>query len=52
MPAKRVTPTTFEDYIAAFSPNIRAVLKKIRITISHAAPEAQETSATRFPPFG
>lgn len=48
---KAKTPTTIDEYIAGFSPEIQAVLQKIRATIHQAAPDAQEKIAYQMPTF-
>ena len=40
-----------DDYIAAFSPNVRAILQKIRLTIQKAAPRAVEAISYGMPTF-
>jgi uncharacterized protein YdhG (YjbR/CyaY superfamily) len=45
------TPTTIAEYIAAYPPEVRAILQKIRTTISNAAPDAEETISYRIPAF-
>lgn len=45
------TPTTIDEYIAGFPPDVQAILRKIRETIRKAAPEAQETIKYRMPTF-
>jgi uncharacterized protein YdhG (YjbR/CyaY superfamily) len=44
-------PRTVDDYIAAFAPDIQAVLQKIRQTVKAAAPDAEETISYRMPAF-
>jgi uncharacterized protein YdhG (YjbR/CyaY superfamily) len=51
MASNRTIPKNIDEYIAAFSPEVQAILKKIRSTISHAAPDAQETISYRIPAF-
>src|SRR5687767_14129555 len=51
MKTKRVAPLTIDDYIAACTPSVRAVLQKIRTTIQKAAPGATETISYRIPAF-
>ncbi len=51
MPAARATPKNIDDYIAAFSPEVQAILEKIRLTIRGAAPGAQETISYGIPAF-
>ena len=51
---KRVMPThpqNIDDYIALFSPEVQAILKKIRSTIRQTEPEAQELISYRIPAF-
>ena len=51
MPTGRGTPKNIDEYIAPFSPEVRAILKKIRLTIKNAAPGAQETFSYKIPAF-
>ena len=43
--------TTVEAYIAAFPPDVRAILRKIRTTIRKAVPGAQERISYGMPSF-
>ena len=43
MPIGRATPNSIDEYIALFSPDVQAILERIRLTIRNAAPDAQET---------
>jgi uncharacterized protein YdhG (YjbR/CyaY superfamily) len=45
------TPTTIDEYIATFPPDIQAILQKIRATIAKAIPKAQEKISYRIPAF-
>src|SRR3954451_5483420 len=45
------SPSTIDDYIAAFSPEVQAILQKVRATVSNAAPDAEETISYRIPAF-
>jgi len=45
------SPSTIDEYIAAFSPEVQAILQEIRVTISNAAPDAEETISYRIPAF-
>ena len=45
------TPTTIDEYIAAFPPDVRTILDKIRATIRKAAPEAEEKISYQIPAF-
>jgi uncharacterized protein YdhG (YjbR/CyaY superfamily) len=40
-----------DRYIATFSPEVQAILKKIRKTVGEAVPEAEETISYRMPAF-
>jgi len=48
---KRAKPKSIDEYIAWFSPEVRAILEKIRSTIGNAAPGAQETISYSIPAF-
>jgi uncharacterized protein YdhG (YjbR/CyaY superfamily) len=47
----RATPKDIDEYIAGFSPEVRAILQKIRETISKAATGAMETISYKIPAF-
>jgi uncharacterized protein YdhG (YjbR/CyaY superfamily) len=49
--AKSQTPKDIDDYISQFPADLRAVLEKVRETIRHAAPEAEETISYMMPAF-
>ncbi|MGA7791415.1 MAG: DUF1801 domain-containing protein [Candidatus Acidiferrales bacterium] len=51
MPTGRATPKNIEEYIASFPPEVRAILKKIRLTIKNAAPGAEEIISYKIPAF-
>jgi uncharacterized protein YdhG (YjbR/CyaY superfamily) len=51
MPTGRATPKNIDEYIASYSPEVQAVLEKIRLTIRKAAPDAQETISYKIPAF-
>ena len=51
MNAERESPATIDDYIAAFPPEIRSILEKVRATIRKAAPDAAETISYQIPTF-
>ena len=40
-----------DDYIAAFSPRVRAILKKVKATVRKAAPRAEERISYGIPAF-
>jgi uncharacterized protein YdhG (YjbR/CyaY superfamily) len=44
-------PKNIDEYISWFSPEVQAVLEKIRSTIRNAAPDAQETISYNIPTF-
>ncbi len=44
-------PKTIDEYIAAFPPEVQAILRKIRQVVRSAAPEAEETISYRMPAF-
>jgi uncharacterized protein YdhG (YjbR/CyaY superfamily) len=47
----RSSPATIDEYIATFSPQVQSILKKIRLTIREAAPEAEEKISYKMPAF-
>ncbi|MFZ2490951.1 MAG: DUF1801 domain-containing protein [Thermoanaerobaculia bacterium] len=49
--AETRAPETVDEYIAAFPPEVQAILEKIRRTVKTAAPEAQERISYRIPTF-
>jgi uncharacterized protein YdhG (YjbR/CyaY superfamily) len=49
--ARLSTPKNIDEYIASFSPEVQAILEKIRVTIRDAAPDAQETISYNMPAF-
>ena len=51
MKADHTTPTTIDEYIAAFSPEVRSILERIRVTIKKAAPDAEEKISYQIPTF-
>jgi uncharacterized protein YdhG (YjbR/CyaY superfamily) len=51
MKVARTAPTTIDEYIAAFPPEVQSILQKIRLTISKAAPDAEEKISYRIPAF-
>ena len=46
-----MAPKNIDDYIAAFSPRVRAILKKVRATVGKAAPGAEERISYGIPAF-
>lgn len=51
MNADQPTPTTIDEYIAGFSPEIQAILQEIRAVIRAAAPAAEEAISYQMPTF-
>ena len=51
MAADRTVPKSIDEYIAAFSPELQAILQRVRLTISEAAPDARETISYQIPAF-
>ena len=51
MSAGRTNPRNIDEYIASFSPDVQAILERIRLTIRTAAPGAQETISYKIPAF-
>jgi uncharacterized protein YdhG (YjbR/CyaY superfamily) len=45
------TPSTVDEYIAAASPEQRAVLKQLRSAVRAAAPDAEEVIAYKMPSY-
>jgi uncharacterized protein YdhG (YjbR/CyaY superfamily) len=44
-------PKDIDEYIAAFSPEVRSILEGIRLAIKQAAPQAVETISYKIPSF-
>jgi uncharacterized protein YdhG (YjbR/CyaY superfamily) len=51
MATDRGAPKDVDEYIEAFSPGVREILERIRLTVRNAAPDAQETISYRIPTF-
>jgi uncharacterized protein YdhG (YjbR/CyaY superfamily) len=49
--ANAVKPQSIDEYIACFSPEVQAILKRIRVTIRNAAPDARETISYSMPAY-
>ncbi len=45
------SPKTIDEYVAGFPPEVQSILQKIRTTVAHAAPDAEETISYRMPAF-
>jgi uncharacterized protein YdhG (YjbR/CyaY superfamily) len=48
---EQATPGTIDEYIAAYPPEVQAILQQVRATIREAAPDAQEAMKYRLPTF-
>ncbi len=48
---KQAPPTTIDEYIAQFDPELQIKLQEMRHTILNAAPEAKETISYQMPAF-
>ena len=44
-------PSTVDEYIEAFPPDVRAILEKLRAAIRRAAPDAKESISYRMPAY-
>jgi len=51
MATNRVVPQTIDEYISAFSPEVRAILQEVRQVVRSAAPGAQEAISYNIPAF-
>jgi uncharacterized protein YdhG (YjbR/CyaY superfamily) len=51
MKSSRKAPTTVDDYIEPFPPDVRAILRRVRATIRKAAPHAEERISYRMPAY-
>ena len=51
MKAKQRQPTTIDEYIAEFPPDVQALLEKVRATIRKAAPDAEEAIKYQIPTY-
>jgi uncharacterized protein YdhG (YjbR/CyaY superfamily) len=51
MKSKQKEPQNIDEYIAGFSKDVQAILKKIRTTIQKAAPTAGEAIKYQIPTF-
>lgn len=45
------SPKTIDEYVAGFPPVVQSILQKIRTTVAHAAPDAEEVISYRMPAF-
>jgi uncharacterized protein YdhG (YjbR/CyaY superfamily) len=51
MATARSAPKNIDEYIAAFSPEVREILERMRLTIRDAAPDSQEAISYQIPTF-
>lgn len=51
MRTRRTAPENIDEYIAGFSEDVQKLLKKIRMTIRKAAPDAEESISYWIPTF-
>jgi uncharacterized protein YdhG (YjbR/CyaY superfamily) len=51
MRTDQTAPSTIDEYIAGFPPEVQEILEKIRLTIRKAAPNAEETIKYQMPTF-
>ncbi len=51
MKANQKLPTTIDEYIADFPPDVRPLLEKVRAAIRKAAPDATEAISYQMPTF-
>jgi uncharacterized protein YdhG (YjbR/CyaY superfamily) len=51
MSTERNAPESIDEYIAAFSPDVQAILQQVRQVVRSAAPDAEETISYRIPAF-
>ncbi len=51
MEKKNDRPSTIDEYIAQYSPEVQAIMNRIRATIKETAPEAQERISYAMPGF-
>jgi uncharacterized protein YdhG (YjbR/CyaY superfamily) len=51
MKSEQSAPTTIDEYIAIFPPDVQELLQQVRKTIKEAAPGAEETIKYQMPTF-
>ena len=51
MKSNQTAPTTIDEYIVLFPPDVRTILEHLRATIHQAAPEAKEKISYGIPTF-
>ena len=44
-------PKTIDEYISAFSPEVQAILQRVRQVVRRAAPDAEEAISYKIPAF-
>lgn len=51
MDKEKPVPTTIDEYIAGYPPDVQKILQQVRAVIRQAAPDAKETINYRMPTF-
>lgn len=51
MTTNQTAPTTIDEYIAGFPPDVQEMLEQVRLAIRTTAPEAEETISYKMPTF-
>lgn len=51
MTTNQTAPTTIDEYIAGFPPDVQEILEQVRLTVRATAPEAEETMSYKMPTF-
>ena len=51
MIAKPLSPETIDDYISLYTPDVQAILQRIRAIVHKHAPQAQELISYQMPAF-
>jgi uncharacterized protein YdhG (YjbR/CyaY superfamily) len=49
MSSSNTKPTSVDEYISSFAPEVQAILQEIRATVKAAAPDAKEVISYRMP---
>ncbi len=49
MASNRTVPTSVDEYIEGFAPEVQAILQRVRQAVREAAPQAQEVISYRMP---
>jgi len=51
MTTRRTAPRNIDEYIAAFAPDVQAILQQVRQVVRSAAPDAEEAISYQIPAF-